>query len=366
MDPVRSVRPSLPDRLTPGERAVTFDERSTEPDRNASMYSTCLFCQSRLGSNEVIEGFPVGRRLAFDAAHGRLWVVCPACGRWNLSPLEERWEALETCERAFRETRLRAATENVGLARVAGGLDLVRIGRPLRPEFAGWRYGGELLRRRRRDMRGALGVMGGAAGVVGVSITVGIVASPVAAIALPFVAASGVVVGQRAANRRVVARETDTQGVMQWIRRSDLRNVVFRPSDDTGLGMVIRRSTDAVELAGGAAERVATVTCARRNQVGATASQVVDAVGYLEQQGGPDAVVRHIGSRGAFNGLWYRERLALEIALHEELERRALEGELTELEHAWRDAEEIANIADQLLLPPGVDSWLKRAKTGET
>jgi len=67
------------------------------------MYATCLFCHSGLGKNEVVEEFPVGRRLAFDAANGRLWVVCGACGRWNLSPLEERWEAIETCERRALE-----------------------------------------------------------------------------------------------------------------------------------------------------------------------------------------------------------------------------------------------------------------------
>ena len=44
-------------------------------------------------------------------------------------------------------------------------------------------------------------------------------------------------------------------------------------------------------------------------------------------------------------------RLALEMASHEESERRALEGELNLLEAAWREAEEIAAIADGLLLP---------------
>src|SRR6185437_157840 len=59
------------------------------------MYSTCLFCNKTLGANETFETFPVGKRIAFDAAKGRLWVVCPHCERWNLSPLEERWEAIE-------------------------------------------------------------------------------------------------------------------------------------------------------------------------------------------------------------------------------------------------------------------------------
>ncbi|CAN5785591.1 hypothetical protein BH23GEM6_BH23GEM6_00840 [soil metagenome] len=41
-------------------------------------------------------------------------------------------------------------------------------------------------------------------------------------------------------------------------------------------------------------------------------------------------------------------RLALEMSLHEQSERRALEGELAELEAAWKDAEEIAAIANAL------------------
>jgi hypothetical protein len=43
------------------------------------------------------------------------------------------------------------------------------------------------------------------------------------------------------------------------------------------------------------------------------------------------------------------DRLALEMAAHEESERRALEGELLELEEAWREADEIATIADALI-----------------
>src|SRR5688500_8854203 len=116
------------------------------------MYATCLFCNKPLGQNESIEHFPVGRRLAFDAAKGRLWVVCPPCERWNLSPLEERWEAIEESERLYRATRLRAATDQIGLARLGDGTELVRIGEPLRPEFAAWRYGDQFGRRRRRQM----------------------------------------------------------------------------------------------------------------------------------------------------------------------------------------------------------------------
>ena len=116
-----------------------------------------MFCHRPLETNEVVESFPVGRRLAFDAARGRLWVVCTKCERWNLTPLEERWEAVEDCERLFRDTRIRVSTDNIGLARHPEGLTLVRIGEPLRPEFAAWRYGDQFGRRMRRASASADG-----------------------------------------------------------------------------------------------------------------------------------------------------------------------------------------------------------------
>ena len=67
--------------------------------------------------------------------------------------------------------------------------------------------------------------------------------------------------------------------------------------------------------------------------------------------GPPDLFGRDV-DRYALHSLPLTERLALEMALHEDFERRALEGELAELERAWREAEEIAAIADDLLPSP--------------
>jgi hypothetical protein len=131
------------------------------------MFSTCLHCTTRFGRNDRFEAFPVGRRLAFDPRRGRLWVVCPACARWNLSPLEERWEGIEAMERAFRDTRLRASTDQVGMARLPDGVVLIRIGDPLRPEMAAWRYGDQLGRRRNRQLLVTGAVVGSAAAIVG-------------------------------------------------------------------------------------------------------------------------------------------------------------------------------------------------------
>jgi hypothetical protein len=55
-------------------------------------------------------------------------------------------------------------------------------------------------------------------------------------------------------------------------------------------------------------------------------------------------------------------RLALEMAAHEDTERRALEGELAMLEAQWKDAEDIAAISDNMFLPPGVEAWIKGQK----
>jgi hypothetical protein len=46
------------------------------------------------------------------------------------------------------------------------------------------------------------------------------------------------------------------------------------------------------------------------------------------------------------------------MAMHEDSERRAMDGELAELTRAWRDAEGVASIADGLLTPPAVQTRL--------
>lgn len=54
------------------------------------------------------------------------------------------------------------------------------------------------------------------------------------------------------------------------------------------------------------------------------------------------------------------DRLALEMAANEDVERRALAGELDALLAAWRDAEEIAAIADDLFADDVVEEFKRR------
>ena len=104
------------------------------------MYRTCYHCLADLGTNDVFTRFPVGRALAFERAAGRLWVICHACGRWNLSPIEERWEAIEDCEKHFLDVAKRVQSDNIGLAVIPHRVDLVRVGTPPLRELAVWRY----------------------------------------------------------------------------------------------------------------------------------------------------------------------------------------------------------------------------------
>jgi hypothetical protein len=333
------------------------------------MYTACLFCHAYLGANEVVEQFPVGRRLAFDSARGRLWVVCRRCGRWNLSPLEERWEAIEACERFFAGTRLRASTDNIGLAKLKEGLELVRVGEPLRPEFAAWRYGDQLGRRRRIAlMQVGLGL--GALGAV-------LVGGAVAGVGIGGFGYWAWKLGEhivQGSPNKTIARLSDPSGEEITVRRKHLAHLTLASggADRWILGIPYRRRSVAFE--GDRALRIAGQLLPALNRFGGTRDQVSDAVRLLEREPDPmryfgkaavSAYGRTASDRaGRIAALPEPVRLALEMAAHEETERRALEGELAELEAAWREAEEIAAIADNLFLPQSVTDFIRRHRKG--
>ncbi len=321
-----------------------------------------MFCQKPLGANEVIETFPVGRRLAFDAARGRLWVVCLKCERWNLTPLEERWEAVEDCERIFRDTRIRVSTENIGLARHPEGLSLVRIGAPMRPEFAAWRYGDQFGRRQRRA------IIYGAAATVAIG---GFVAGGIAAgiFGGAVLSQSGNVVNVWMNARTLVKLRPDGGGVIK-LKRPDLMAARIRPADDEqGFRLHLKKRKHKGWYEGEEARRFASAMLPKINSAGGSKAAVQDAVGIIEEAGHPERFMAGIaegkrfqdwkGVPGYIGKMPKPTRLALEMALHEEQERRALEGELWLLERAWEEAEEIAEISDSLFLPEGADEFLE-------
>lgn len=283
-------------------------------------------------------------------------MLCGRCQRWNLTPLEERWEAVETCEKLFRGTRTRASTQNIGLARHPGGLDLVRIGTPLRPEFAAWRYGDRFGARRRRWAVTAVGT--GVAGTCG-AVLGGAVAGTAG---IAGVIGSAFIFWEN----RPVVRFRPSDGRTRLLNRFCGHLTFVRPADDD-LGLRVQTPggwtpwsmLNREHFDGDDARRALEAILPFANSVGGTAKTVQAAVQEIEASGHPGRLVkqlprsRRIGEMAGFSlrGIPSAMRLAFEMAFHEERERRALEGELWLLERAWREAEEIAAISDNLLPP---------------
>jgi hypothetical protein len=337
------------------------------------VYSTCLFCRRHLGRNDALEYLEVGRRIAFDPRKGRLWVVCTGCGRWNLTPFEERWEAIEACERLFRSTRLRASTDNIGLAQPRWGFELVRIGAALLPEVAAWRYGSKLLSR--------------APSIAGYAQSLGVNRKAVMKIrTLP--------------RKHEVLARAPYGGTRLTIRYAHLPDAdLVRPDRDGAWRLRVRHDKGVTMLEGPDAMKTARVLLTALNDGNASEDMVREAVGKLDDAGNSRSYFGRVGAlalgtswgrrpllgagsddraptertlaerlivRLTTRSFWSRggtgseertplhwipdvDRLALEMAANEDAERKALEGELSQLEEAWREAEEIAAIADHLL-----------------
>ncbi len=361
------------------------------------MYHHCLSCSSHLGRNDLIEEFPVGRRLAFDPARGRLWVICPRCERWNLVPVEDRWEAVEACERLFRSTRLRFSTANVGVAEVPPDVGLVRIGSPLKPEMAAWRYGRYL----RRWLPGPIDIGGRIERVA--DRVVGLAAARLG-IRRDYDLAMWLKLRRRP--ERIVAL-FDDDGVPRAVRARHLETAELkRPDPGEAWRLVVRHDAGTVSLSGDQGLAVAGKLLAVLNGSGAGDDAIRYAVAKLEDAANPagyfarvaaialrcwwgkrpdnllpapvalpatdaERLALHLTKRSFWGrgGLGSEpetplprlplvDRLALEMAANEDTERRALEGELAGLERAWREAETLAAISDSLFFTGGwTDGW---------
>jgi hypothetical protein len=355
------------------------------------MFTTCIHCTADLGRNEAFEVFPVGTRLAFDAARGRLWVVCRKCDRWNLSPLEERWEAVEAAEARFRDSRLRVSTDNIGLARLREGVDLIRIGAPQRPEMAAWRYGDQFGRRRRRQMLVTGTVLGSAAAILGGMAFVGVSVGSFAGFYANGGFWDGLVNGRQG---KSIGKIALPDGRLVDVLRRHARMSTIEQADIPGALQIRLESVAGSHiLTGDAAMRAAARLMPTVNRFGGKRAEVRDAVSLLEEAGDPMRALANLQARygarpeqlrwerkfgvwkggervkkvpGALHTLPANYRLALEMALHEDSERRAMDGELADLERAWRDAETIAKIADDMFMPASMDDDMQRLRDRKT
>jgi hypothetical protein len=334
------------------------------------VYSTCLFCHAALGANDSIEHFPVGKRLAFDGERGRLWAVCPRCERWNLAPIEERWEALEECEKAYRGTRQRVSTDNIALARLKDGTDLVRIGRPLLPEIAAWRYAGELARRRRR-YRAAFGATVALSGVATVGVVWGATAVLGASFGFQLVQFASSAAAQHYEHHRPVLRMSWPGHGALALSRHELQiarlgceegRATLRLSRRQGAVSFFTRifgspsfEYESLACTGDTLLDVLRVAVPYYNRGGGDQLQHREAVQRVEAAPSTEALLNEMATHrsvfgpsenGALATMPGSLRLAFEMTLNEDDERRALAGELGALYARWEEAERIARIAD--------------------
>ena len=347
------------------------------------MFTTCIHCTADLGRNEAFEPFPVGSRLAFDGRRGRLWVVCRSCARWNLSPLDERWEAIEAMERRFRDSRLRVSTDNVGLARLREGVDIIRIGEPQRPEMAAWRYGDQFGRRRKRQLLITGAVVGSATAIIGGVMALGASVGSFAGVYANGGLWETLIHGRQS---KSIGKMRLPDGALVDVQRRHARmSALEHAGPDAPLQLRFEHVGGTSLLTGDDAMRIAARLMPTVNRFGGSSAKVQSAVQLLEDSGSPMGVLLQAQQRsgrrrgdevwgargkrsqirklpGTLHSLPIEQRLAIEMAVHEESERRAMEGELQLLEQAWREAEEIAKIADDMFTPAAIESRLEELR----
>jgi hypothetical protein len=324
------------------------------------VFTSCAFCSGTLGGDGGASGLGVGRRFAYDGWKSRAWVICQRCARWNLTPFDERLEVIAALDRMAAAGRVAATSEQVALVRL-GPYDVVRVGQPPRPEMATWRYGERMKARQREKMKvvvpvaiavvgltvavniaagGSMGAFMGQIPNLSNSIYTGLVGYRKVPIEPPICARCGKV---------MVLRSRHVQDArLQHTTRADLALLLRCPScKDEG---ALLEGADA-ETALRSGLTYLNLRHSRRLKKRAS-----EAALQVDAYGGPEAFLTRQALRevkvSTYKGA---EALALEMSVDEH-------AEVRELERQWHEAEEIAEIADNLLVDPAVEDALRRLK----
>jgi len=324
------------------------------------MYTTCAFCSGALGGDGGASGLAVGRRFAYDEWKSRAWVICPHCGRWNLTPLDTRLDAIGALERMAARGRVAATTEQVALVR-AGAYDVVRVGKPPRVELAGWRYGERIKARERERLKVVVPV---AIAAVGATIALNVAAGGSVGGILWQLPTMGDRVYTWTVGRRKVNIEPPVCGhcgSVMVLRAKHIQHARFTHTTHQDLALLLRCPRceyPAAILEGADAERAlrSGLTYVNLRKGKRIKRKAEEAAAYVERHGGPEELLAGAARREiTVSTLRGAEGLAMEMAVDEQAEVRDLERE-------WRRAEEIAEIADNLTTPPIIEQELKQLK----
>ncbi len=311
----------------------------------------CFFCGAELPALDP-ERLPAGERIAYDPKLGRLWRVCPECTRWNVVPLEDRWEVLERCERLVADhgelllTATNLALYWIGAVHVGG--QLVRVGEPTRLDYADWRYSAHLdefpLQRRRGWIERLLALperpvanleprLGGQYDAPGGAISL-------RWLGRPFVEHGTLLTGLF---MDVPLAETCPSCggpfVIEPQTFGDTRLMLTGRGPELAAGCGLCGDEGSVPLLEARPTLRAAIAIVERGQ---RSPLLVEAAAKpIDRAGGATGFLRKLAGNGMdMASLHEHERLALWFALDEEAEAEALEAE-------WRRAEELESIFDR-------------------
>ena len=166
----------------------------------------------------------------------------------------------------------------------------------------------------------------------------------------------------RAATRDVRARVVLPDGQVTDMRALTRSGVSMRvvTTSDGGWALRLRHRQESHLAVPADAERTLRSVLAYRNAGGGSDRTVATAVEHLVSSDDTSAFIHRTARAAHRSGLVEiasypaEVLLAFEMALHDESERRALDGELAALADEWELAEEVAKIADDMFLPDAV------------
>jgi hypothetical protein len=324
------------------------------------MFGRCAFCNAAFDGDGGPSGLGVGRRIAFDEWNGRLWVVCPRCSRWNLTPFDDRLERIEAVARAASQGRIAAATDQVALIRWQR-YDFVRVGKPPRVELATWRYGERLRNRQRERLKVVvpltvaaigLGIAANVAAGGGFGVVVWNIHRITDGIYLRIVGGRKV----QLVEPPICAR----CGTVMQLRARHVQHARVVPDRHADLAVLVscpRCRHEGAQFTGPEAILILRQGLTYLNLSRAGRRKAEDAAREVDVMGGPDHLVRDIARRElTLRALRPERGLALEMAVDER-------AEVQELERQWQEAEEIADIADGTLgTTADIEEALQRLK----
>ena len=355
------------------------------------MYTACLRCDRSLGANTEIPHLRVGRRIAFDTKRGRLWVICTHCDQWNLTPIEERWEALEECERLATQAEARGSGTHVALAQTESGLELLRVGGMDKADIANWRYARRIGARNSGHLWWLMPLMTLAISA-GLSMWRAFHRLEVSLWIAGVLAITLFSLWRKPPSLWTRFDDGTGRTRLLWFWQRPLA-YIERTSGDSRPTLVLPRLRGDLRLTGDAAVTALASLLPRINGadcVGVDLGAAIDTVTSAEKGARKQPLKLGRGARRRMREkhqtipMWREQRpwelvalrmptawflnalpesrLALEMAVTEEVERRQLAERSEVLAEEWQEEEEIGAISDDLILPDGVRERLDEMK----